>query len=180
MLLVHWVILFLWSKCLSKSASFLDHFLEPPSSGELQMWGKKSAGTNQPRGYPAVWLLSSTVAFFPHSSHLSVPGLCKGGFSSPFSSGWFFLSTDQINKNFWRTVAPPLLVYSFSLGWGGEFRPVLAGPNAYLTRQLESGNGGNGQAPGVCVLTGVSMDRSAPQQKTQQSAVAGQGAEPAA
>lgn len=115
---------------------FLDHFLEPPISGELQMWGKKSAGTNQPRGYPAVWLPSSTVAFFRHSSHLSIPGLCKGGFSSPSSSGWFFLPTDQINTNFWTTVAPPLLVYSFSLGWGGEFMPMLAGPIAYLPRQL--------------------------------------------
>ena len=112
------------------------------------MGKKNSAGTNQPRGYPTVWLPSSTVAFCHHSSQLSIPGLCKGGFSSPSSSGWFFLPTDQINTNFWRTVAPPLLVYSFSLGWGGEFMPMLARPNAYLTRRLESGNGRMGKLQG--------------------------------
>lgn len=109
---------------------------------------KKSAGTNQPRGYPAVWLPSSTAAFCPHSSQLSIPSLCKGGFSLPSSPGWFFLPTDQTNTNFWRTVAPPLLVYSFSLGWGREFMPMLTRPNAYLTRQLESGNGRMGKLQG--------------------------------
>lgn len=112
--------------------------------GELQTLKKISDGTNRPKGHPAVQL----PGFCPHSSHLRIPGLCEGGFSPSSSKGQFFLPADEANTTFWGTVAPASLVYSFSLGSGGRFPPMLVEPKAYVTRQLESGNRGR-QAPGV-------------------------------